>query len=128
MLTREQLLGSFQRRYLTIDTPIGPVRIQNLNEGEKSLWQDANYSAKDGKLVEGWLGKSRRRLVAACLVDENGERLLQPDDAARLKEVDSGVVAQIADACSEHIGLPLAEKQELEKNSDEAPADDSPTA
>ena len=127
MLTREQLLGSFQRRYRTVDTLIGTLRIQNLNEGEKSLWQDANYS-KEGKLIDGWLGKSRRRLLAACLVDENGDLLLQQDDVARLREVDSGVVAQVAEACSEHIGLPLAEKQELEKNSDEAPAADSPTA
>jgi hypothetical protein len=105
MLTREQLLGSFQRRYRTVETPLGEVRIQNLNEGEKSLWQDANYD-KDGRLVANWLSKSRRRLVAACLVDE----------------------AAIADACSDHIGLPLAEAKELEKNSDGAHADGSPTA
>ena len=126
MLTREQLLGSFKREYREVETAAGRVRIQNLNEGEKSLWQDANYN-KDGKLIDGWLGKIRRRLLAACLVDEKGKPLLQQGDSERLKEVDSGVVAQIAEACSEHIGLPLAEKQELEKNSDEAPADDSPT-
>ena len=103
-----------------------PVRIQNLNEAEKSLWQDANYN-KDGKLIDGWLGKSRRRLVATCLVDEAGERLLQPGDADALKALDSGVIAAIADACSDHIGLPSAEQKELEKNSDGAPAAGSPT-
>jgi len=126
MLTRDKLLGSFQRRYRTVETPIGLVRIQNLNEGEKSLWQDANYS-KDGKLVDNWLSKSRRRLVAACLVDDDGNRLLQAGDEVKLKDVDSGIIAAIADACSEHIGLPLAEQRELEKNSDGAPADGSRT-
>ena len=126
MLTRDKLLGSFQRRYRTVETPIGDVRIQNLNEGEKSLWQDANYS-KDGKLVDNWLSKSRRRLVAACLVDDDGNRLLQAGDEVKLKGVDAGIVAAIADACSDHIGLPLAEQKELEKNSDGAPADGSPT-
>jgi hypothetical protein len=126
MLTREQLLGSFQRRYKTIDTPLGEVRIQNLNEGEKSLWQDSNYG-KDGRLVDNWLSKSRRRLVAACLVDEDGKRLLSNADADKLKEIDAGVVAMVADECSNHIGLPAAEAKELEKNSEEARGDASPT-
>jgi hypothetical protein len=126
MLTRDQLLGSFQRRYKVIDTPLGEVRIQNLNEGEKSLWQDSNYG-KDGRLVDNWLSKSRRRLVAACLVDEDGKRLLSNADADKLKEIDAGVVAMIADECSNHIGLPAAEAKELEKNSDEARGDGSPT-
>lgn len=127
MLTREQLLGSFQRRYRTVETPLGPVRIQNLNEGEKSAWQDAQRG-KDGALIPGWLGKSRRRLVVACVVGDDGKRIFQPGDAEKLNELDSGVVATIADACSDHIGLPSAEAKELEKNSDGAPADGSPTA
>lgn len=127
MLTREQLLGSFQRRYKTISTPLGQLRIQNLNEGEKSLWQDANYN-KEGKLVDNWLSKSRRRLVAACLVDEDGNRLLQPVDAEKLRDIDSAVVAMIAAECSDHIGLPTEEAKELEKNSDDPHAGDSPTA
>lgn len=126
MLTREQLLGSFQRRYKTIETPLGTLRIQSLNEGEKSLWQDANYG-KDGRLVDNWLSKSRRRLVAACLVDDQGSRLLQAGDAEKLKEIDAGVVAMIADECSTHIGLPAGEAKELEKNSDGPPAAASPT-
>jgi len=127
MLTREQLLGSFVRRYRTVETPLGPVRIQNLNEGEKSLWQDAQRG-KDGILIPGWLGKSRRQLVVACVVDESGKRVFQNGDAEGLKGVDAGIVAAIADACSDHIGLPEAEKRELEKNSDGAPAGGSPTA
>ena len=127
MLTREQLLGSFQRRYRDVDTPVGMLRIQNLNEGEKAAWQDANYD-KEGRLVESWLSKSRRRLIAACLVDESGNLLLQPKDAEKLKGLDASVTAVLGDACSEHIGMTKGEKKELEKNSDEAPADDSPTA
>ena len=127
MLTREQLLGSFQRRYQTVETPLGEVRIQNLNEGEKSLWQDAQRG-KDGMLLQGWLGKSRRQLVVACVVDADGKRMFQSGDAESLKSVDSGVIAAIADACSDHIGLPDAEKKDLEKNSDGARADGSPTA
>jgi hypothetical protein len=127
MLTREQFLGSFQRRYRTVETAIGPLRIQNLNEGEKAAWQDAQYS-KDGKLAESWLSKSRRRLIVACLVDDAGSVLLQPGDAEKLKELDSSVTAALGDACSEHIGMTKGEQKELEKNSDEAPAAASPTA
>jgi hypothetical protein len=127
MLTREQFLGSFVRTYRTVDTAIGPLRIQNLNEGEKAKWQDGNYD-KDGKLISNWLGKSRRRLIVACLVDDNGAPLLEEKDAEKLKDVDAAVTAVLGDACSEHIGMTKGEQKELAKNSDEAPAAASPTA
>lgn len=126
MLTRDKLLGSFQRRYRTVETPIGEVRIQNLNEGEKSLWQDAQRG-KDGNLIPGWVGKSRRRIIVYCVVDDEGKRVFADSDIEKLKDVDSGVTGAIADACMDHIGLAAGEQEELEKNSDGAPADGSPT-
>ena len=128
MLTREQLLGSFQRRYRTVPTDIGPLRIRNLTEGEKADFEAGSLTA-EGKLNLNYHKGQRRRLCALTLVDDNGALLLaQTGDAERLKDVDSSVTAAVFAAAMEHCGFSRDEQKELEKNFDEAPAAASPTA
>lgn len=130
MITRDQLFGSFVRRYRTVNTPIGPARIQNLNEDELAEFQHGQLT-KDGKLCPTYAKQRRRRLVAMCLVDEKGERLLnQPGDITRLgPAADSAVITVLFLACLEHCGLQQLEgdAEELEKNSAPTTGDDSPT-
>ena len=127
MLTREQLLGSFQRRYRTVQTEIGPLRIRNLTEGEKADFEAGSLTA-EGKLNLNYHKGQRRRLCALTLVDDNGALLLGQGDAERLKDVDSSVTAAVFAAAMEHCGFSRDEQKELEKNFDEAPAAASPTA
>lgn len=131
MLTRDQLFGSFQRRYRTVPTPLGDARIQNLNEDELSEFYRGQVNAK-GELDERYQLSRRRRLVAACLVDDEGRRLLtQPGDIARLgPSADSALITTLFLACLDHCGLQKveAETEGLEKNSGAAPGTDSPTA
>ena len=127
MLTREQLLGSFQRRYRMVPTDIGPLRIRNLTEGEKADFEAGSLTA-EGKLNLNYHKGQRRRLCALTLVDDNGALLLGQGDAERLKDVDSSVTAAVFAAAMEHCGFSRDEQKELEKNFDEAPAAASPTA
>ena len=127
MLTREALLGSFKRRYRDVQTQSGTLRIRNLTEGEKSDFEAGSLTA-EGKINLNYHRGQRRRLCALTLVDESGELLLrQPGDADRLKDVDSSVTATVFAAAMEHCGFSRDEQKELEKNSDEATADASPT-
>jgi hypothetical protein len=128
MLTREQLLGSFKRRYRDVPTEIGAMRIRNLTEGEKADFEAGSLTA-EGKLNLKYHQGQRRRLCALTMVDDKGELLLtKPGDSERLKDVDSSVTAAVFSAAMEHCGFSRDEQKELEKNFDEAPADDSPTA
>ena len=127
MLTREQLLGSFRRRYDTVDTPVGALRIQNLTEGEKSDFEEGQLTA-DGKLNLRAVRAQRRKLIAAVLVDEAGNLLLNEEgDVARLKGVDSAVTSAAFDAATKHCGFSRDEIEELKKNYDAATDDASPT-
>ena len=126
MLTREQLLGSFQRRYRTVETLAGQVRIRNLTEAEKSDFE-AGSLKEDGKLNLNHVRAQRRKLIAAVLVDEAGEPLLQAKDVDRLKDLDAAVTAAIFAAATEHCGFTGDEIEELRKNFDAAGGDDSPT-
>lgn len=110
MLTREQLLGSFTRRYQDVETPAGTVRIQNLTEAETAAYQQGQVNSK-GEFNESYAKIRRQRLVAAVLVDEQGQKLLdQPGDAAKLSDVDGGVISAIFVAALKHCGLLVAEE------------------
>jgi hypothetical protein len=127
MLTREKLLSSFERRYEDVPTVIGTLRIRNLTEGEKSDFEAGSLTA-DGKLNLKYHQGQRRRLCALTLVDDKGELLLtKPGDVERLKDVDASVTGAVFSKAMEHCGFSRDEQKELEKNCDEAPADDSPT-
>jgi hypothetical protein len=127
MLTRDQLLGSFTRRFRLVDTLAGQVRIRNLTEAEKSDFEAGSLQA-DGKLNLAHVRAQRRKLLAAVLVDDAGAQLLQPGDLDRLKDLDSAVTTAIFGAATEHCGFSRDDMEELEKNSAAAAGDDSPTA
>ena len=117
MLTREQFLGSFTRRFRTVNTEAGEVRIRNLTEAEKSDYE-AGSLKDDGKLNLAHIRSQRRKLIALVLVDDKGEPLLKPEDAARLKDLDAAVTSAIFAAATEHCGFTGEEVAELEKNFD----------
>jgi hypothetical protein len=126
MLTREQLLGSFARRYRTVETLAGQVRIRNLTEAEKSDFETGSLK-EDGKLNLNIVRAQRRKLVAAVLVDAGGEPLLKAGDADRLKDLDAAVTSAIFAAATEHCGFTGEEVEELKKNFDAAGDGDLPT-
>jgi hypothetical protein len=126
ILSREQLLGSFERRYRTVDTLAGQVRIRNLTEAEKSDFEAGNLT-EEGKLNLKHVKTQRRKLIAAVLVDADGKLLLQPGDVESLKGLDAAVTSAIFHAATEHCGFSGEEKEELAKNFDAAGGDDSPT-
>lgn len=125
MLTREQLLTSFTRRYDYVDTIVGRLRIQNLNEAETAAFQAGQVTAK-GEISEAYQKIRRQRLVAACLVDDDGKKLLsQPGDAAQLANVDGAVITAVFVAALKHCGLNKLDEEDSKKNSGPAPGNDS---
>ena len=128
MLTREQLLDSFQLRYRDVKTRIGTLRIRNLTEGDKADFEAGSLKS-DGKLNMSYVRTQRRRLIALVLVDDEGNQLLtEAEDVTRLKSLDAAVTAELFSAATDHCGFSVDEIDELEKNYGEATADDSPTA
>jgi len=126
MITRDQLLGSFKRRYTFSETILGPLRIRNLTEEEKEEFEAGNLD-KEGKLNLRAVRKQRRKLFVALVVDDEGNPLLpEPGDVERLKGVDSAVTAAVFRDGTKHCGFTDDELDELEKNFAEATADDSP--
>lgn len=126
LLTREKLLGNFQRRYADVVTPLGEARIRNLTENEKSEFEASVLTAK-GDFSLANVKRQRVRLIIRCLVDEQGKQILQDSDAAALGPVDGVLTSQLYKQCREHCGFEEGDIEELVKNSGTLDAD-SPTA
>jgi len=121
-IDRDTLLGSFQRRYRTVETLFGQVRIRNMTEREKADFEAGGITA-DGKINLRHIRNQRRRLVAFSVVDDQGVPLLQPGDEDRLGDIDAAVTTAIFEAAREHCGFSAEEAEELEKNSSTTTAD-----
>ncbi len=126
---REALLKLCKRRYATVDIPERniTVRIQSLSENEKSQYETC-LIAKNGKgIMRERLQDATRRLLALCIVDDNGNRIFTDGDLSELANLDAFVSSRIYDACQEHCGFNKGDIDETVKNSEQINVDDSIT-
>ena len=85
LLTAEQILAADDLLAEVVPVPEwgGSVRIVTLSRAEKDDWQDSLTQAK-GKKVAVNLKNVTAKLLALCIVDENGKRLFRPDQVEAL--------------------------------------------
>lgn len=94
----------------------GKVRIRTLTEAERARMEAPNYTKK-GTVNLDKLGDARCRLIVAAVVDGDGNPLLGNQDVQYLRQQDSRVINDLAEAISVHCGISQADMEELEKNS-----------
>ncbi len=119
MLNREYFQAPPSRRFDTIDLPDGnQARIRSLNELERSQLDNAAVNDK-GELVRRELLRYRCRVIAACLVDEEGNQLLSEADIPAIGRLDSATTTALYNACVKHCALEKKDEEGTEKNSEE---------
>tara|TARA_R100001230_G_C5583107_1_gene101438 strand:- start:131 stop:529 length:399 start_codon:yes stop_codon:yes gene_type:complete len=127
--SREALLKLCERRYSTVEIPERDIsiRIQSLSEAEKSQYETC-LIAKNGRgIMRERLQDATRRLIALCVVDEDGKRIFSNSDLSAIANLDSYISSRIYDACQEHCGFNKGDIDETVKNSEEISVDDSTT-
>ena len=127
--SREALLKLCERRYSTVEIPERDIsiRIQSLSEAEKSQYETC-LIAKNGRgIMRERLQDATRRLIALCVVDEEGKRIFLDSDLSAIANLDSYISSRIYDACQEHCGFNKGDIDETVKNSEEISVDDSTT-
>jgi hypothetical protein len=127
--SREALLKLCERRYSTVDIPERniSIRIQSLSEAEKSQYETC-LIAKNGRgIMRERLQDATRRLIALCVVDEEGKRIFSDSDLSAIANLDSYISSRIYDACQEHCGFNKGDIDETVKNSEGINVDDSTT-
>ena len=125
---RDLFIRPALRRYRAFDVQdFGRVRIRSLTERELSAYQ-AGFLDKHGEPSSKRIAEMRRRIIALCVVDSEGTRLLTDQDADAIGNGDSAVMGCIQEEIQEHINFGSDDDlEELAKNSEAIHADTSPT-
>jgi hypothetical protein len=111
---RESFLRSItsQRRYREVNLPQQgvSVRIQSLTERDRSRYELFS-TAPDGRYDRILNMSARRFLIALCLVDDDGKRLMGDSDEElmQLADMDAGDAGILFTACRSHCGLDAEE-------------------
>lgn len=126
--TKADLLGLPERRYMEVRVPglPAPVRIQSLNESERSAIEYSVAYADDEKRYDVACTVKARWFVAA-VVDGGGLRMFMDADVDRINGLDSRLVNAVADAIVDFNDVSEEDRKTLLGNSSGAPADSSPT-
>ena len=102
LATKSELLAPAKRRYREVTLPVqgGTVRLRSMSQLDRERYQAAIYQ---GDAVRS---DAERRLVAACLVDADGDLMLTSDDDVRaLRELDAQDMGVLYEACLSHCGF-----------------------
>jgi len=128
LVGREAFMKPAERRYGSVDiNGFGTVRIQSLNEKEWAEFEMSAVASKGG-IIRKRVEDARRRLIALCVVDGDGNRLLSNADVPSLENLDGSVAAQLFKVCQDHCGFEDGEIEDQVKNSDRIPDDALPIA
>jgi hypothetical protein len=118
---KEAFFQPFKRRFGTVETPIGRVRIRSLNEAERSKYERTAYDAKGNTTAAGVVGL-KLQLIVACCCDKDGNQLFSTEDIGKLKEIDAAVVDLLSEECRK-----ICELEGTEKNLQPTGGGDLPT-
>ena len=105
LATSAQFLEKRTRRYAEVTIPtLGEVRLQSLSDAERTVI-DLELHDEKGKRRPNKMAEYKGRLIAACVVNEEGQCIFTEGDAKMLIEMDAAVVNAIVDAINQRCGL-----------------------
>jgi hypothetical protein len=126
--TLDELFGQVIKRRFKILDPL-PVsglqlRIRSLTEAELSDF-NAEQLKKDGTgLSAAKMKDSNRKLIALCVVDSEGNRLIPDTQRGRIAEWDSADTQVVYNECANWVGLKSDFLETFAKNSGTTTDDD----
>lgn len=125
-LTREEILKAQDTQFE--DVPVqewgGTVRVKSLTGTERDALEASLVQGK-GKNANVNLANLRSKLAARSMVDENGKRIFSDADVAELGRKSAAALQRVFDVAQRLSGLSAEDVEELTKNSETAPSEDS---
>lgn len=99
------------------------VRLRSLTEREVSAYQALSIAKRGDGLRTDRLKDANRRLIALCLVDEEGNPYVTPAMQNEMADWDAADTGFLYDECAKHCGLNKSDIEDLVKNSEATPAE-----
>jgi len=118
------------RRFREVTLPVSAltVRIRSLTEREASNYQAHVFSAANQQTRTNRLKAANRLLIALCVVDAEGNRLIPDDRANDIADMDWKDAEHLYAVCAAHSGMSSADVEDLVKNSEPTAPPSSPTS
>lgn len=129
LLSRDAILGAVDVQVEDIEVPEwgGTVRIRGLSGTERDEYEAWIISGK-GRNRDINLRNSRAKLVALCVVDEQGSRVFDPGDVAALGKKSAIALQRVFDKAAALSGLDDDALEKIQDDLGNAPSDDSGSA
>lgn len=115
-LTKDQILAAhdLETRAVEVKAWGGKVNVSELSADASAAFAAATFD-EDGNQIRD--GKSWKvKLVAACVVDDEGKRLFSDEDVAALGAKSNSAIAKLYEAAAELNGFGPKAKEDAEKN------------
>ena len=125
-LTREAVLGAQDIPTEDVAVPEwgGTLLVRGMTGQERDDYEASIMTGK-GRNREVLLRNARAKLVARCCVDEAGKRTFADEDVRALGGKSAAALERVFEVASRLSGITPADMEELTKNSESAPSDDS---
>lgn len=121
---RDKLLNPVERRYVEHEIPgYGWIRIQSLTYAEAGKVNVKSW--KDGQMSPMAHLDYKARVIAACLVDENGHRMFSDENVEAMCGADAGLVDVIYEHCEHHLEWERVTAKNLSETNGDGSGSDS---
>jgi hypothetical protein len=126
ILTKDQILNAEDVKYETVDVPEwgGPVRLRTVAAKDRDAFDRALFPKPGVRNMEDF----RARVVAMCVVDEDGNRVFSDADIPMLSQKSAAAIDRLIPVAQRLSGLTTADVEEFAKNLQPGPGEDSPSA
>lgn len=138
LLTKEQLLSlGAQEEIVPVPELGGAVRVRGMTGIERDEWEaeqvDPVVAGQWHKLspaqrqaaIRNRMRNIRARLVARCVVDEDGNRMFSPEDVEQLGRISGAVLNRLYEVAARLSGLRESDIEELAEVIEQNPTADS---
>lgn len=127
LLSRDAILSADDIKTQDVEVPEwgGTIRLRAMTGTERDKLEASTVQTRGGKASMNMLN-FRARLVAACAVDESGQRLfISDEDVKRLGNKNAAALNRVAEVASQISGMSESDVEELTEGFDDAPNESS---
>lgn len=113
-LTKQEILAAedLKRETVEVEAWGGAVVVSEMSANTRMEWEAVAFDADGKPIPDGW----KSRLVAACVVDDAGDRMFSNDEIAELGRKSDSAITTIYRAAAALNGIGPKAKEEAEKN------------
>lgn len=117
-LTREAIKASSEPEYFEVSAGGMTGKARKLRSSQLSDYEHW-FSDKNGNILEDRIKLRRERLIAMCLVNDDGSLMYPGDEFKELADCDGGIVRDLFEQIEEKCGIRKYQEAKTVKNSED---------